>query len=403
MSPELAGADRAEAVRDAARGWRRAGLVDDAALEAIAARWPDDRARVGVAFRILLFIFTALGIQAAFGFVVLVLEQGGGGAAAARIAAGLAIAYGLALLAATELQVGRWRRRQGGTEAATSLLAICFVLAGMGWFLFAEAKVEAPNGVTALCLIAAALCAAAAWRWGYPFYAAVATAAVLVAVAVLPPPAGRLLWIVLPALAAPVLVRLAEAPRLPPAHRASATAVLVVSLVGLYLAVDLLAWDLQLVEAAGGHYRGMAPAPGGAAVRVLAAAATALLPVLLIGLGAARRRLSLLLPGVAAAAASVVTFDHYANLAPLWLRLALAGAFAIGAALALWRRLDSGPAGERGGFTAADLFQDRQRGALLEAGVVAVLSQPPETRAGGEPEFSGGGGRSGGAGATGEF
>jgi hypothetical protein len=215
-------------------------------------------------------------------------------------------------------------------------------------------------------------------------------------------PAGRALWIALALAAAPALPRLAESPRLPPAHRTSAMAVLLVALGGLYLAAHVGSWDERIVERIGGRDPGPAPPHGGVAWW-LAMAATAVVPVFVLAAGLRRRRLPLLLAGTVAAVASLATFQHYLRLGPAWLVLTGAGALWIAAVLGLWRYLDSGPAGERGGFTAAPLLTDARRQAALEVGA-AVLTLQPEARApGGERQFEGGGGRSGGAGATGEF
>lgn len=132
-------------------------------------------------------------------------------------------------------------------------------------------------------------------------------------------------------------------------------------------------------------------------------AATALVPVLVLAAGLRRRRLPLLLAGTVAAVASLATFQHYLRLEPAWLVLTGAGALWIAVVLGLWRYLDSGPAGERGGFTAAPLLTDARRQAALEVGVAVLTLQPEARAAGDEHPFEGGGGRSGGAGATGEY
>ncbi|HXO27465.1 MAG TPA: hypothetical protein VOA80_08995 [Thermoanaerobaculia bacterium] len=403
MTPELGRADRAAAVRAAARSWRRAGVIDDAALAAVESAFPDDRVRAGPVFRVLLFLFTVVGVCGVLGF----LAMGLGGHEQAL--GGLAAVAGVALLALTELQVGSLRRRQGGTEAATSLLGIGLLLAAAAWLLLEARSMDAAASVPALCALAAALAGGAAWRWGYPLYAALGTAAALVALAHLP--AGRAVWIALALAAAPALLRLSESPRLPPAHRSSAMAVLLVALGGLYLAVHVGSWDERIVERIGGRDPGPAPpawlpsplSPHGSVLWWLAMAATALVPVLVLAAGLRRRRLPLLLAGTVAAVASLATFQHYLRLEPAWLVLTGGGALWIAVVLGLWRYLDSGPAGERGGFTAAPLLTDARRQAALEVGVAVLTLQPEARAAGDEHPFEGGGGRSGGAGATGEF
>ncbi len=395
MTPELARADRAEAVRAAARSWRRAGVIDDAGLAAVESRFPDDRVRVGPVFRALLFLFTLLAAGAVLGFAAIVIARPEQGALA-----GLALVAGAALWWLTEVLTGALRRREGGVEAATSLLAIGLLLGAAAWFLW-NAKLDFENGLPALCLIAAALAGAAAWRWGYPLYAGAAAAATLVALARLP--AGRALWIVLPLAAAPGLLRLSESPRLPPAHRSSAMAVLLAALAGLYLAVHAGSWDAGLVERLGGRERTPPPSPHAGIAWWCAAAATALVPILLLAAGMRRRRLPLLLAGIVAAVASAATLVHYLRLDPAWLVLTAGGALWIAIVLGLWRYLESGPGRERRGFTAAPLLTDRGRQAALETGLAVLTLHPAARPAEAGQQFEGGGGRSGGAGATGEF
>ena len=396
MTPELDRADRAAAVRGAARAWRRAGVLDDAALAAVAARFPDDRVRAGPVFRLLLFVFTLVAVNAGFGLLGLVtgFEHDKAGVLAA-----LALASGGALAALTEFLIGPRRRRQGGIEAATSLLAAGYLACAAAWWLFEPLQLDFRAGLPVLCLIGAALLAAAAWRWGYPLYAGAAAAALFVALARLP--LGRLLWIALPLAAAPRLLRLSASPRLPPAHRSSSAAVLAVALAGLYLAVHVSSWEAQWIEEIGGRHP-QAP-PHGDFRWWLTVAATALVPAALLALGLRGRRYPLLLLGAGTAAASLVTLRHYVHLAPPWVVLALAGAALVAAVFALRRLLESGPAGERHGFTAAPLFQDLARQRLLEAGAAVAGLAPTARPLDQEPKLAGGGGEFGGGGASGEF
>jgi hypothetical protein len=96
--------------------------------------------------------------------------------------------------------------------------------------------------------------------------------------------------------------------------------------------------------------------------------------------------------------ASLVTLRLYLHLAPLSVALSIGGLAAIVLALFLRRWLDAGAGGERGGFTAEALFEDETRQRMAEAAVGVAQMTPPRP----EPSLSGGG-RSGGAGATGSF
>lgn len=405
MTPDLARADRAESVRNAARAWRRAGIVDETVTAAVAARHPDDRGRMGPVFRVLLFLFTVLAVCGAFGFVGMLMNFDHEGALAF-----LALLTGLALVAGTELQLGSLRRRQGGTETATSFLAIGFLLSAAAWWLFESSGGDDRGRLALFALTAAALLAAAAWRWGYPLYAAAATAALFMAMLQLP--WARLWWIVLPLAAAPGLLRLGSSSRLPPAHRASLTAVASVGLAGLYIAVHLGSWEARLIEEMGGvGGSGGSSGSGSASPAVYdsdalwwaAAAATALVPAILLAAGILRRRYALILLGLGTSAASLITLRYYVHLPPLWVILTGSGAFLVAVALALRRYLASGPDGERHGYTAAPLFTDLARQRALEAGAAVLALTPAARSLHEEPRFEGAGGELGGGGASGTF
>jgi uncharacterized membrane protein YgcG len=174
-----------------------------------------------------------------------------------------------------------------------------------------------------------------------------------------------------------------------------------VALAGLYAAVHIGSWEAQIIEEVGERHR--AAPPGGDLLWSLAVAATALVPAVLLALGLRGRRYPLLLLGAGTAMASLVTLRYYVHLAPLWVVLVLSGAALAALVFALRRYLESGPKGERHGFTAAPLFQDPARQRWLEAGA-AILTLSPEARpVHEEPKFEGGGGEFGGGGASGQF
>lgn len=393
-------ADRNASVRAAARSWRKAEAIDETTLKAIEAAVPDDRQRVGPVFRVLLFLFSVLAISAGFGFFVLLsedlLDDKGGGVA------GFAILSGIALAGLTELQTGRLKRAQGGTEAATSFTALSFLLGGFAWFLFEPLDRPDEIRIPILLVTAALLLAAAAWRWGYPLYAALATAALLAALTYLP--GGRLLWIVLAVVAAPLLVRLGDSGRLPPALRHGFSAALLVSLIGLYVAVHLGSFDFGLLELVHRSFGEIGrPAARNGSLRWLSIAATALVPVAYLAIGLRTRRYPFLIVGLGTAIASLVTLRFYVHVAPLWVVLTASGAALIGTVLALRRHLDSGAAKERAGFTAEPLFEDLAKQRLLEAGLAMASFSPAARTVHEDPKFTGGGGEFGGGGASSEF
>jgi hypothetical protein len=125
MRTDVAEADRRFEVRRAARGWARAGAIDEKTRARVEESYPDDRSRLGPVFRVLVFGFAFMAVNSFFGTVVAVL------ASAAEAAAALVVlVFGGALLAATDLLVGRMKRRQGGIEAATRCWASAISWAG---------------------------------------------------------------------------------------------------------------------------------------------------------------------------------------------------------------------------------------------------------------------------------
>jgi uncharacterized protein (TIGR03382 family) len=396
VRPDAARADRNAAVLRAARAWQKAGAIDEATLAAVEKDFPDDRVRVGPVFRALLFVFTLLAVSAAFGFFGAVLGAAGN---EGDVFGGMALVFGIGLAVLTEVQTGSLRRAQGGTEAATSFAALGFLLGALAWFVFEKADASYQTGAPLLFAAAAVLCAVAAWRWGFPLYAGASMAAVLMALAYAP--GGRLLWVGLTLLAVPVLLRLSDAERLPPSHRAGFTAALLVALAGLYFAVHLGSFDLGVIESLGDR-SWLKPASGSRAFRWISIVATILLPVVLLALGVLQRRRSLLLPGIAAAVASIITLHVYNDLGPAWLLLTVWGAVAILGALGVRRFLDAAPGKEWRGLTAEPLFEDLEKEGLIET-AAAVVTLAPEARQPQEPGFAGGGGEFGGGGSSESF
>jgi hypothetical protein len=389
MRADAAEAERRLAVREAARGWERAGAIDPPTRERIDAAYPDDRSRLGPVFRLLVFGFATLVVNALFGIVGLAVASVG-----ARAASAVLITFGILLAAATELQVGSLRRTQGGTEAATAFLAACYLTGGLISLLAPRLHDDATINLALLTV--ALVFGLAAYRWGYTLFAAAAAAAIFLLVA--RSSLGRLAWIAAPVAMAPALLRASDLARLAPAHRRCLQAAAVVSLVFLYLGVHIGSWDVALVERVGdfraaGHREH--------AARPLFVLSTALVPAIVVAWGIRSRRRLLVNAGLISVLASVVTLRAYVHVAPLWMALVAGGAAAFGLALALRRYLDSGPGRERHGFTAEPLFTDPERRSALEV-AASVASLSPEARRV-DAGYEGGGGRSGGGGATDSF
>lgn len=397
MNADAARADRNAAVRKAARAWKEAGAIGEDSLKAVEAAYPDDRSRVGPVFRVLLFLFTLLSAAGGFGFVMALFN---GVIRNTEVFGPLLLVFGGTSAIATDMLITFLRRRQGGIEAALSLVAVGCLTGFAAWVLFDPLKLDEQAALTGLYVFAALLLAAAAWRWGYPIYAGASAAALLGAVAAVP--GGRLAWIALPLAVAPWLGRLADSERLPPAHRDSWRAVLLVGLVGAYVAVNLVSFATRFVEKVGGRWDGPLTAVSDP-VRWLVLAATALLPIAYLAVGVRTRRYPFLLAGLGTGVASVITLVDYADLKPVWAVATLAGALLVAGVFALRRYLETGPGGERHGFTAAPLFGGAERRQWLEAGAAAVTLAPEARTLREEPKFSGGGGEFGGGGSSSEF
>jgi hypothetical protein len=389
MRPDLAEAERRADVRGAARRWRGAGAIDDATRDAIVAAHPDDRRRLGPAFRALVFLFTFVAIHALFGIVMLVSRPRG------ETAGVIAFAYGLALCALAEALISLVRCREMGAESAAALAGLCYVLIGFGVLIDGATAPTWAVWLGAACLA----CTFAAWRWGYPLAAAVA--AVFAFALLARAPGGRLLWLLAGPLAAAVGLWAGDRSRVAPAHRRGAQAVAVIGLLALYTALHLGSWDDGLVEIVGG--RALGPAVREGPLRRLAIVATAVIPVLMLAAGVLLRRTILIRVGVLLGLASVATLRFYVHVMPLWLALILGGSVAIAAALAVRRYLHTGHGRERRGFTADPLFDPDTGRTVVELAAVAALSPAAAPRPAESPGLEAGGGRYGGGGASGTY
>jgi MFS family permease len=393
MKADVALADRRQEVRDAARGWQRSAAIDEEIRRKIDAAYPDDRNRLGRVFRVLVFGFSLVVIQSALGIVGLVFASAGEVAAA-----GAFFVMGIGLAALTEAQLGPLKRRQGGTEAATAFLSVSLIAGSLLWLILESTHPGDQVAFNTALVLCSIVLLAAGLRWGYSVF--VVVAAILVFVLLARSPSGRLTWMLLPLVSAPVLFRAADRPQFAPAHRRSSEALALVSLVFLYLAVHVGSWDVAAVEMLNGVFVQAVRQPS--PMRTFCVVATVLVPALTMAWGLASRRRSLINLGFVGILASLVTLRVYVHLAPLWLALVGGGGGAIGLALLVRRYLDSGPEHERHGFTAEPLFTDPEgRGALEVAASVASFT--PTARTLPQPGFEAGGGRSGGGGASGSF
>jgi hypothetical protein len=381
MTPDRDRAERFQQVRDAAAGWRDAGAIDEATRAAIAAAYPDDRFRLRLWLRSVAFLAALAGGLAVFGLVAEFLP------AWWEHASPVCAAAAAFFVLATELQLGRFRRAESGSEEATALLAVGFAVASVVVAFDAEVPL-------AWLPLATAVCVLAVWRWGQMI---VAWAALILALAWLARfPHARILWVAACGIAIPFLRGAARSYRHAPSHRRCAEALLLGAVVAIYVAINILCLDRGIVESLGGRTAGPAP-PW---LRAGSAVLTAVVPLVVLAAGVLLRDRMGLVLGAALVAAALATLRQYHPLGPLWSTLAAGGASCIAAALIARRYLAGGPDRERAGFTAEPLFEDRRAREIAQvAGVAATLG--PTVRPASHEGFRPGGGLSGGGGASG--
>ena len=392
MRREAIAWERAAEVHAAARGWRRAGAIDEATHERIRAAFPDPCVTPGAVWRVLTGGMVAAIVLCTFAAMALGLWRS---STAMQI---LLLLWGAACLVATDVLEASPRSARRGAAGATSLLGVGFLLLGLGLVLIESVGLH--DDAIDLLLVAAVLaCGLAAWRWGGPLFAGLAGVALFCSLARLPH--GRILWLLAgAALTGLSAWRLDEA-RLAPSHRIGAAVLTVVGIGAVYAAANVYSLDEGFLE----HLARIAPGredlPRG--TRLAAAAATALLPLAVLGWGVRSRRNVLLDTGRVLLALSLVTVRHYVHVAPLWVVLVLAGALLVVLALAVERALRRARDGEIAGFTADPLFSDERRQQVLQVVPVVTALTPGARAPAAEPDFAGEGGRFGGGGAQEKF
>jgi hypothetical protein len=388
VTPEQVAADRAAMVREAAVAWRASGLIDEAGERAVRDLHPDDRVRVGTAFRVLLGIFAGGAGLAAMALAIMVTDSA---AATWLLAPGL--------VALTEALIGPGRRAQGGIEEGLSFAAWVTVIVACFW-LGEKGLDLRDQGVFRLVLSgAAAMAGLAAWRWGMPFHAIAGTACLLVLLGTVD--GGR--WLVLGAAVAafPVLSYGRGHPRVSPSHRQCLDWSLVACSVAALLSINYYTLDHHWLERARDYQA--AGDEVGLVVRLVSVLGTILLPLATLRRAITTRDRLLLWFGLLGLGAAGLTLRAYVHLAPLWLLLILVGLIVLGLAAVAHRYLLAGPAGERAGITARPLGPTDHLKQVVEiAGTVASLTPtaPPPAA---EPGFKGEGGRFGGGGASESF
>ena len=392
MRPEAAAWERAAEVREAAEGWRRAGAIDGPTHEAIGNAYPDPCVTPSAVWRILTAVIVTAVALCALGAVWIATGQPG----EAGLSVLLVVFAGASLVVTERLEASpRLARR--GAAGATSFWGSVFFLAGLALFLHEQLRIRSDPAFDVVLLASVLVWGAGCWRWGHPLFAGLSAASLFFLLGRFP--LGRVLWIVVGA----ALVGLA-APRIDdaswaPSHRRAAMVLVVTGVAAVYGAVNVYSLDVRWLEELRrfGSWRPVPPR----GLFVVAAVATALLPLGILAWAVRSRRTFLLDTGIVLLALSLVTLRHYVHVAPLWVVLTVSGTALIALALVAERALRRSPGGERAGFTADALFSDERRQQLLQIVPVAAAFTPAASPAAvDKPGFAGQGGTFGGGGAS---
>jgi hypothetical protein len=390
MKGSWVAAERVEEVRAAARGWKRAGAVDEGTFEEILRRYPEPRTLPAPLWRLLTFVLASFILLAVFGAFAVAARPNAAGAWV------LCAVFGAAFLAVAELQArSPAMALRGGVEAA-SFWGILLLVGGLFLLLEENLHFREPEGPNLVLAGAAVLLALAGFRFGNPVFAGFAAGALFVLLA--RAPHGRLLWVAGGVALSAVAGRFTDRPSWSPSHRACASGLLVCGIAAVYAAVNFWSLDHRMVETLGGRARGLPDAWPGDGDVALSILATALVPVAVLLRGVVKRRRLLLDAGLVLLALSLVTLRAYVHALDVRVVLAAAGAILIGGALALNRWLSRAPGGERRGFTAEPLYTDETAFRAVEL-VPVLAAHAPAAKPPDEPGFTGGGGSFGGGGA----
>jgi hypothetical protein len=378
-------AERAAEIRDAARDWKKAGVIDAGTLTAIEAEFPTARVDLARAWKVLIFVLVSvavLGIQVGvFGF-----DPKGSGSF---------VVFAVILAAVTEVLRGS-RLAGTGSDAATSFWAAVMLIIAYGIFLEAG---KSRGSLTATIALAAGVWAGACVRWGFSLYGAFgAVAAFLVLTRF---PFGRVAWGFGGAALCVITARLSAQRRLASPRRRAFAAVFVVAALALYGAINLYSLDRRMVELLGIGTPTWGPGGQPAGVRLASAAATALVPIAFIVWGLCAKRRLVLDTGAGLAALSVLTLEYYVRFGSV--EITVFGLAIIGLALWLNRRLRQASGGEIRGFTASPLLSAESEALSPAAALIAAAAVPVSPHPADDADFSAGGGKYGGGGASGTF
>ena len=389
------------AVVEEARRWQEAGIITAEQAAAVAERYRPELVRVNVFIRILLALFTTVGVVALVALPAVIFEVKEEGFALLC----LIFAPLCAWVADCKLITGRRLYRCGAEEAllllAVGMLALAVAIPAHDSGLSTERLAWlAAHGVV---LAGAVLLTV---RYGY----ALAAFGAMLALAGFPfhladilhwqqPRLSRLVLLLLLAAAAIwAQLRLTGRKSLPRGYVWSLETIRLAAWAGIYLDVNLFAHRLLWREWLGwtpGEWPLFWSDP-------FCALLTAILPAAGLAIGIGRRDRALLWFGVVSAILSIITLKYYIHLGYLAEELTAAGLLVAGLAFGLLRWIRAGSKRCRGAFTAEPLLEPRLYGLNAEA-LAAIQPLAPSARAPQANGFQAGGGTFGGGGASGGY
>jgi hypothetical protein len=378
-------AERSAEIRDTAQDWKKAGAIDAGTLTAIEAEFPTARVELAEAWKVLVFVLVSvavIGIQVGvFGF-----DPKGSRSF---------FVFAVILAAATEILRGS-RLSGTGSDAATSFWAGVMLIIAYGILLDAG---KSPASLTATIALAAGVWAGACVRWGFSLYGAFAAVAGFLVLARFP--FGRIAWGIVGAALCVITARLSARPGFGLSRRRAFAGVFVVSALALYAAVNLYTFDHRAIEILGDGPRRWGPWAAPADARLASTVATAVIPVVFVVWGLRARRRLVLDTGAVLAALSVLTLEYYVRFGSV--EITVFGLALIGLALWLNRRLTRASGEELRGFTASPLLSAESEALSPVAALAAAATVPVSPHPADDADFSAGGGKYGGGGASGTF
>lgn len=394
------GEDRVQLVEESRR-WEESGLVSPDQAAAVRERYRPELVRVNLFIRILLGVFTAVGVVALVALPAVILDVEEFGIAVLF----LLFAPLCAWVADRQLIHGR-RLYRCGAEEVLLYLAVGFLALAVGIPSHEWGQGAQRLGWLAAHGILLAGATMLAVRYGY----ALAALGAVGALASLPfhlldalrwhqPGVTRVaIFLLLGALGIWAHRGLVRRKTLPRGYVWCLETVRLAALARIYLDVNLFAHRLLWKD-----WLGWTPAAAAATWSdPFCAVLTGLLPATALVLGIVRRDRALLWYAVFAGTASILTLKYFLHLGYLAEEVTTAGLALAGLAFGLLRWLRTGADRRRGAFTAEPLLEPRLYGLDAEAlAAMQPLAPTPKTPA--AEGFRPGGGAFGGGGAAGGY